>query len=84
MEIVVSLAFFGSFVTFVFCVASLRSHVDEAKVRDEGNVSSLFRSSIPPERVLTATGLRRVKIAKIALAVIVALTVGIVISRNIR
>jgi hypothetical protein len=71
-----------SFLTVGFCVASLRSHIDEEKIRKEASISSLFRVSIPPEHVLTPAGKRRVKIAKIAIGVL-AVTVAIFILRNI-
>jgi len=69
-----------SFLAFGFLVASLRSHVDEEKIRKEESVSSIFRSPIPPEHVLTATGKRRVKMAKIALAVF-AVTAAVIVVR---
>jgi hypothetical protein len=65
-----------SFLTFGFCMATLRSHVDEEKVRKEADISSLFREPIPPERVLTAVGLRRAKIAKVAMGLF---AVGIIV-----
>ena len=72
---------FVSFLSLGFLVASLRSHIDEEKIRKEESIASMFRSPIPPEHVLTATGKRRVKSAKIALGVLVA-TVAIIVVRN--
>ncbi|OIR01854.1 hypothetical protein GALL_161560 [mine drainage metagenome] len=70
---------FVSFVVFVFMVATLRNCVDEEKIRKEENVSSLFQSPIPPERILTAVGKRRMKAAKIALAIFCTTTAAIII-----
>lgn len=71
---------FLSFLIAVFCIASLRSHVDESKLRQEKNISALFKSPIPPEHILTPVGLGRVKAAKIAIAVGVV-TLAVIILR---
>jgi len=70
-----------AFFTVTFCIATLRSHVDETKIRKEENISAVFRASIPPEHVLTDAGRRRVKMAKIAIAIGVA-TVATIVVRN--
>ncbi len=80
-EFVVGWGFFLSFLTFVFCLATLHSHVDEAKLRQEKSASSVARSAIPPERVLTATGLRRVRTAKIALGCIVVFVAATIVQK---
>jgi Na+/melibiose symporter-like transporter len=68
-----------SFVAFAFCVASLRRHVDEEKASREG----IGACQIPPERVLTATGLRRVRIAKITLGIFLTCTAIVVVQKQI-
>lgn len=73
---------FISAATFFFCLSTLRSHVDESQVRKEKNISSLFKEPIPPERILTATGKRRVKTAKIAITICM-LTIAIIVTRNL-
>ena len=80
-EFITGWVVFISFVTVMFCVATLRSHIDEAKIREEKSIASLFRSSLPPERILTEVGKRRVKTAKIALCVC-AVTVATIIVRT--
>ena len=72
----------ASFLTVAFCVASLRYHIDEEKIRKEPNISSLFRATFPPEHVLTPVGKRRVNIAKIAIGVL-AVAVATFILRNL-
>lgn len=76
-------AVFLSFLTLAFCIATLRSHVDETKIRKEESVSKIFRSAIPPEHVLTGVGLRRVKIAKISIAVFFVSLAAIVIRMQV-
>jgi hypothetical protein len=56
-----------SLIAFAFCIATLRSHVDEEKVRREEQIATLFQQSLPPERILTAAGKRRAKCAKMFL-----------------
>ncbi|HUG12847.1 MAG TPA: hypothetical protein VMM36_17655, partial [Opitutaceae bacterium] len=58
-DFVTGWAVFLSMLTVMFCLATLRSHIDEAKIREEESVSKLFRSAVPPERILTAVGKRR-------------------------
>ena len=82
-EFVTGWAVFLSLLTVMFCVATLRSHIDEAKIRKEESISSLFRSPVPPEHILTNTGKRRVKIAKIAIGVFVLSVVAIVVRTQI-
>jgi len=77
---ILGISILAAMITLAFCVASLRSHVDEDKLRAEKNITSIFRSSVPPERVLSASGLRRVKIAKFAVGVIGISTIAIVIA----
>ena len=77
-DFILGWASFLSFGGFIFCVASLRSYVDEEKVRKEENISSLFKGSLPPERVLTDIGKKRAKNAKILLIVAVSLFAVIV------
>ncbi len=79
-EAVSGMLVFISLLTAAFCIASLRSHVDEAKIRKEENLSSLFRFPIPPEHVLTPVGARRVKIAKVAIAVCFV-TVAVIVAK---
>jgi hypothetical protein len=76
-EFITGWAVFFSFLTLAFCIATLRSHVDETKIRKEESVSKVFSSAIPPEHVLTEVGLRRVKIAKFAVAVLFVSLVAI-------
>ena len=66
-------ASFLTFGAFIFCLATLRSYVDEEKVRKEEKIASLFKGPLPPEHVLTDVGKRRVKLAKIFLVVAVSL-----------
>jgi hypothetical protein len=80
-EAISGMIVFVSFIAFGSLMATLRSHVDEAKIRKEESVSRVFRSPIPPEHVLTATGRQRVKAAKIALGVFM-ITVAIIVVRN--
>jgi len=69
----------GSFITLGFCIASLRSHIDEEKLRAEEKISPIFSSPLVPEHLLTTTGLRRLKTAKIAGVVLgISLVVDIV------
>jgi hypothetical protein len=72
---------FLSFFVVTFCIATLRCHVDEEEIRKEEIISALFRSPIPPEHVLTDSGKRRVKIAKIAIGVCMT-TVAAIVIRN--
>ncbi len=72
---------FISLVCFAFLAASLRAHVDEQKLRKEGSVSSMFRSLIPPERILTIAGERWAKWAKVALGIFVV-TIAVIAVRN--
>ena len=80
-DLVIGTLIFASFVTAVFLVATLRSHVDERKAREEPSVASIMAAQIPPERILTLVGSRRVKIAKIAIGVCV-ICVTVVVIRN--
>ena len=82
-DVIVSFALFISFVTFAFCMATLRSHVDEDKLRSEKSISKVFAGGIPPERVLTDVGLRRAKVGKIAIGVFVVCVAYLVIRKNI-
>lgn len=66
-------AIFLTFGAFIFCLTTLRSYVDEEKVRNEEKIASLFKHPLPPERVLTEVGKRRAKFAKILLVVSVSL-----------
>lgn len=81
-EAVTGLLVFVPFLTAAFCIVSLRSHVDEAKIRKEDSISSMFRSTIPPEHVLTAAGVHRVKIAKVSIAVCFV-TVAVLVVKNL-
>jgi len=74
--------FFVSFLTVSFCVASLKYHIDETKIRGEKNIATIFKTPIPPEHILTPAGRRRVFIAKIAILLLV-LSVGSLIVRNL-
>ena len=56
-----------SLIAFGYCMATLRSYVDEEKVRREKKIGSLFQQSLPPERILTDIGKRRAKCAKMSL-----------------
>lgn len=69
LEVVIGMIAVVSFVTGILCIASLRAHVDETKIRKEESISALFRSPLPPDHVLTHAGVRRVRIAKVAIAV---------------
>jgi hypothetical protein len=82
-DFVTGWAVFLSLLTVMFCVATLRSHIDEAKIRKEESISTLFRSSIPPEHILTAVGKRRVKMAKIAIGVLVVSATAIIVRTQI-
>jgi hypothetical protein len=77
----ISISLVAAHFTLIFCVATLKWHVDESKIRAEDNISGLFRSPIPPERVLTSTGLRRVKLAKFSLGVIGICILSLVVFR---
>ena len=77
-EIITGMVVFVSFLTAAICIASLRSHLDEAKVRKEESISSLLRLPIPPEHVLTAAGSRRVKIAKVSIGICL-ITVAVIV-----
>ena len=81
-EAVTGLITIVSFLAIGFFIATLRSHVDEAKARKEESLASLFRSPIPPEHILTETGKRRVKGAKIALGVLV-ITLATIVTHNL-
>jgi len=81
-DIVTSMATILSFIAVAFSAATLRFHIDEEKIRKEENISSLFRSPIPPEHVLTPTGIRRAKFGKISL-IVLALAVALVVVRNL-
>ncbi len=80
---VISFLLVAAFFTLAFCVATLKWHVDEKKIREEESISSLFQSPIPPERVLTSVGLRRVKLAKISLGVIGVSILSLVVFRAV-
>lgn len=82
-DIVLGTLVFASFAIFAFLVATLRSHVDERKAREEASVASIMAAQIPPERVLTLAGRRRVKIAKIAIGVCVTCVAVIVVRKQI-
>jgi hypothetical protein len=82
-DFVTGWAIFLSFLTVIFCVATLRSHIDEAKIREEESISAFFRSPIPPEHILTPVGKRRVKIAKIGIGVFVVSAAAIVVRTQI-
>jgi hypothetical protein len=58
-----------TFIGFAFCFASLRSDVDDEKLRAEPNIAKVFAAGIPPERLLTKKGKRKIKICKVALIV---------------
>jgi hypothetical protein len=58
-----------TFIVFGFCFASLRSHVDDEKLRAEPNIAKVFAAGIPPERLLTKKGRLKIKICKVALIV---------------
>jgi hypothetical protein len=64
-------------------IASLRYHVDEAKLRAEPSVVKIFAGRIPPERVLTRVGKRRTKMAKIGIGVLVLCVTVLVIKNQI-
>jgi hypothetical protein len=64
----------------IYLAMTLRYHIDEEKVRKEPSLADVFRSSIPPERILTSKGIRNVKIAKVAL-ILAASTVALIIAR---
>jgi len=81
LDAILSMVAIISFIAFGLLMASLRSHVDEEKVRNEERVSNLFRSPLLPERILTATGRQRVKAAKVALGVFV-IAVATIVMRN--
>jgi hypothetical protein len=68
-DLLVGFVLMISFMTFTICMVSLKSYVDEEKLRQEKSISEVVAAQIPPERVLSDDGLRRVKIAKIAVIV---------------
>jgi hypothetical protein len=70
----------ASFLTFGFCLSTLRSHIDESKIREEKMISAVYAYQIPPERILNTTGKRRLKMAKVSLFVMVTLGTATVIS----
>jgi hypothetical protein len=82
LDAIAGLVVLASFMTAVFCVATLRLHVDEEKIRREESIAAILRSPVPPEHILTSQGRRRAKIAKIALGVLV-LTVAAIVVRNL-
>ena len=82
LDLVLGFAVFLSFITFAFCLSSLRNHVDEGKLRDEKSVSGIMAAQIPPERVLTEAGLRRAQIGKVALVVSMFLIAVILVRKN--
>ena len=72
-----------SFFFTTLCIASLRNHVDEAKLRAEPSASKIFASQIPPERILTEVGRRRVMMAKIGIGLVVLCTTVLVVKTQI-
>ena len=78
IEVVVGFTVLGSFMTLIFCVATLRLHVEEGKIRKEESIGAILRAPVPPEHILTPAGKRRAKIAKIAAAILaVSFAVGV-------
>ncbi len=80
-EVVAGTVVFLSFVTFALLLSTLRSYVDEEKLREESSVSQSFHSILPPEHLLTAAGKSRAKLAKIMLGILVV-SVSAIIVRN--
>jgi hypothetical protein len=82
IDMILGSAVFLSFVAFAIGLSSLRRCVVEEKLRPQENLSGIMAAPIPPERVLTDAGLRRIKIAKNALAVCMVCVAVIVVRRN--
>lgn len=80
-EAVTGWLFFLTFVCFCFCFATLRYHVDAAKLTNTQEVDHAVKAFIPKREVLTKSGLVRYNLAIVSLLVSMA-TAAAILVRN--
>ena len=73
-----------SMIYLCFCTSSIRKCIDEEKIRQEKDIANIYKSLIPPERVLTELGLKKLNTAKITLLVMLSSMLTLIILWAVR
>lgn len=69
-EALAGLVMFASFMTAVFCIATLRLYLDHEKMGKDETVVAILLTPFPPASRLTPKGRRRARTAKLALTLL--------------